>query len=720
MINDKVIQLLEEMTIEEKIGQLTQFAGVFYSTSHSSTPVTGRIEFPVNQEMIDASGSVLGIAGAEKLLEIQKNHLEKNRLGIPLLFMADVINGFESIFPIPLGLGATWDPLLVEELQAVSAKEATSAGLHVSFAPMADLVRDPRWGRVMESTGEDPYLNSLFSKATVRGLQGSDLKNDSQHLAACVKHFAAYGLSEGGRDYNTVDLSERELREMHMPAYQAALDADVKLVMTAFNTVNSIPATGNKALLRDMLREEYGFDGVIISDFSAVQELIPHGVAEDEAEAAKKALDAGVDIDMMSLCYPHSLKTLIEEGKVELALLDEAVKRVLELKNELGLFEDPYRQTSVTREKETLTNSRHKELVRKAAEKSAVLLKNDNALPLSTSTNVALIGPYADNKDLLGEWSIFGKVEETETLKESMEKTFSHFAYSKGSEMYERNEKLLNEALDSASNADLIVLALGEGRERSGEGRSRASITLAPCQLELAKKLYELGKPIIVTLFNARPLDLTELEPYVNAILECWHPGSEGASAIKNLIIGEANPSGKLTMSFPRTTGQVPVYYNAYTTGRPLPPGSDERFFSRYIDVANEPLYSFGFGLSYTSFKYSKLHLSSDQLTANESLTITLDITNAGEVSGEEIVQLYIQDPVAEVVRPGKELKGFQKIFLEAKETKTIQFEVTESMLRYYHSDLSYKSDPGTFHIYVGSSSESSKLTKLSFTLLDL
>lgn len=720
MINDKVIQLLEEMTIEEKIGQLTQFAGVFYSTSQSSTPVTGRIEFPVNQEMIDASGSVLGIAGAEKLLEIQKNHLEKNRLGIPLLFMADVINGFESIFPIPLGLGATWDPLLVEELQAVSAKEATSAGLHVSFAPMADLVRDPRWGRVMESTGEDPYLNSLFAKATVRGLQGSDLKNDSQHLAACVKHFAAYGLSEGGRDYNTVDLSERELREMHMPAYQAALDADVKLVMTAFNTVNSIPATGNKALLRDMLREEYGFDGVIISDFSAVQELIPHGVAEDEAEAAKKAIDAGVDIDMMSLCYSHSLKRLIEEGKVELALLDEAVKRVLELKNELGLFEDPYRQTSITREKETLTNSKHKQLVREAAEKSAVLLKNDNVLPLSTNTNVALIGPYADNKDLLGEWSIFGKVEETDSLKDSMEKTFSHFTYSKGSEMYERNEELLNEALDSASNADLIVLALGEGRERSGEGRSRASITLAPCQLELAKKLYELGKPIVVTLFNARPLDLTELEPYVNAILECWHPGSEGASAITNLIIGEANPSGKLTMSFPRTTGQVPVYYNAYTTGRPLPPGSDERFFSRYIDVANEPLYSFGFGLSYTSFKYSKLHLSSDQLTANESLKITLDITNTGEVSGEEIVQLYIQDPVAEVVRPGKELKGFQKIYLEAKEMRTVQFEVTETMLHYYHSDLSYKSDPGTFHIYVGSSSESSKLTKLSFTLLDL
>ncbi|WYP27478.1 glycoside hydrolase family 3 N-terminal domain-containing protein [Alkalihalobacillus sp. FSL W8-0930] len=720
MINDKVTQLLEEMTIEEKIGQLTQFAGVFYSTSQSSTPVTGRIEFPVNQEMIDVSGSVLGIAGAEKLLEIQKNHLEKNRLGIPLLFMADVINGFESIFPIPLGLGATWDPLLAEELQAVSAKEATSAGLHVSFTPMADLVRDPRWGRVMESTGEDPYLNSLFAKATVRGLQGSDLKNSSQHLAACVKHFAAYGLSEGGRDYNTVDLSERELREMHMPAYQAALDAGVKLVMTAFNTVDSIPATGNKVLLRDMLREEYGFDGVIISDFSAVQELIPHGVAEDEAEAAKKALDAGVDIDMMSLCYSHSLKRLIEEGKVELALLDEAVKRVLELKNELGLFEDPYRQTSVTREKETLTNSKHKELVRKAAEKSTVLLKNDKVLPLSTNTNVALIGPYADNKDLLGEWSIFGKVEETDTLKDSMEKTFSHFTYSKGSEMYEINQELLNEALDSASNADLIVLALGEGRERSGEGRSRASITLAPCQLELAKKLYELGKPIVVTLFNARPLDLTELEPYVNAILECWHPGSEGASAITSLIIGEANPSGKLTMSFPRTTGQVPVYYNAYTTGRPLPPGSDERFFSRYIDVANEPLYSFGFGLSYTSFKYSKLHLSSDQLTSNESLTITLDITNTGEVSGEEIVQLYIQDPVAEVVRPGKELKGFKKVHLESKETKTVQFEVTETMLRYYHSDLSYKSDPGTFHIYVGSSSESSKLTKLSFALLDL
>ncbi|TSB45602.1 glycoside hydrolase family 3 N-terminal domain-containing protein [Alkalicoccobacillus porphyridii] len=714
MNSEQIQQLIAEMTLEEKVGQLTQFAGVFYSTHENDTPLTGRIDFPVNETIIEASGSVLGIAGAKKLIDIQEMHLQKSRLKIPLLFMADVINGYETIFPIPLGLGSTWDPELVEELQAVSAKEAASAGLHVSFAPMVDLVRDPRWGRVMESTGEDPYLNEQFAEATVRGLQGSDLLHNMDHIAACVKHFAAYGAAEAGRDYNTVDLSERELREMHMPAYIAALNAGVKLVMTAFNTVHSIPASANTQLLRGMLRKEYGFDGVVISDYGAVQELIPHGVAENEEEAAEKALRAGVDIDMMSLCYAQSLSELIHEKKLDESLLDEAVERILQLKNDLGLFEDPYRATSEEREQATLGHASHKQLARKAAEKSAVLLKNENVLPLQDRERLALIGPYADNNDLLGEWSIFGKMEDTATLKDKLEPTF----YAKGAEMYERNQKLLDEALHIANQADIIVLALGEGRDRSGEGRSRASITLAPCQIELAKKLKELGKPIVVTLFNARPLDLSELEPYVDAILECWHPGSEGAAAIINLLFGKANPSGKLTMSFPRATGQIPVYYNSYQTGRPLPAGSDERFFSRYIDIANEPLYPFGFGLSYAAFEYSQLRATNLNLQKTETLTVEVDVTNTSDVAGEEIVQLYLQDPVAEVVRPVKELKGFKKILLAPHETKTITFEINEEMLRYHHSDLTYSSDPGTFFVYINGSSKCDEANKLELQLI--
>ncbi|WP_367614614.1 beta-glucosidase BglX [Shouchella miscanthi] len=718
MTEEQLQALLHEMTTAEKVGQLTQFAGAFYSEQEDSTPVTGRIEFPVEEDMIKESGSVLGVAGAMKLMGIQREHLKKSRLGIPLLFMADVINGFETIFPIPLGLGATWDPALIEELQTISAKEAASAGLHISFAPMADLVRDPRWGRVMESTGEDPLLNSLFAAATVRGLQGKDSLIANDRVGACVKHFAAYGLAEGGRDYNTVDLSERELRDKHLPAYKAALEAGVKLVMTAFNTVDSIPATANSTLLRDLLRGELQFDGVVISDFGAVQELIPHGVAENEAEAAKKALEAGVDIDMMSLSYAHSLASLIDEHMIDSTFVDEAVLRVLQLKNELGLFEDPYRGVSLEKEQTVVGHPSHLALAQTVAEKSMVLLKNENVLPLDKQTSVALIGPYADNQDLLGEWSIFGKTDQTTTLRQAVQKQYTHAIYAKGSQLYERDEELLKEAIAAMEQTDCLLLALGEGKDRSGEGRSRSSITLAPCQIELARLAKETGKPVIVALFNARPLDLTELEPYADAILECWHPGSEGAKAVVAILSGKVNPSGKLTMSFPRATGQIPVYYNAYQTGRPLPPGSNERFFSRYIDIPNEPLYPFGFGLSYTSFGYSNRSLSSAKWDGSGILTVSVDITNIGEVEGDEIVQLYIQDVVGEVVRPVKELKSFQKVSLSPGETKTVTFEISHDMLQYYHSDLTFASDPGQFRVYVNGSSVCEEENTLTFSLV--
>ncbi|MFS0786631.1 glycoside hydrolase family 3 N-terminal domain-containing protein [Shouchella sp. 1P09AA] len=712
MKQEQLEQLLLKMSVKEKVGQLTQFAGAFYMKHDDGTPVTGRIEFPVEDDMLDVSGSVLGIAGFEKVKAIQENHLHRSRLGIPLLFMADVINGFQTIFPIPLGLGATWEPSLIEKLQAVASKEASSAGLHVSFAPMADLVRDPRWGRVMESTGEDPYLNERFAAATVSGLQGRSETISNDHIGACVKHFAAYGLSEGGRDYNTVDLSERELREMHMPAYKAALQAGAKLVMTAFNTVNGMPASGNAPLLRGMLRDELDFEGVVISDFDAVEELVAHGVAENESVAAQKALQAGVDIDMMSLSYARSLSSLVEQNLIDASLLDEAVLRVLELKNELGLFEDPYRGMSVTNEQAVLNAAEHRKLACEVAEKSMVLLKNQNVLPLERNRSIALVGPYADNPDLLGEWSIFGNMEETKTLKDRLPDA----RYAQGSALYHREETLLLEALDVMAQADVIVLALGEGRDRSGEARSRASITLAPCQIELLKKAHETGKPVVVTLFNARPIDLTDVEPYADAILECWHPGSEGAQAVVNVLFGKTNPSGKLTMSFPRATGQIPVYYNAYKTGRPLPEGSEERFYSRYIDIPNEPLYPFGFGLSYAAFTYSNRRISQSELNPSSTLIVSVDVTNTSLVAGEEVVQLYIQDVVGEVVRPVKELKGFEKISLLPNETKTVSFEIDSEMLRYHHSDLSYASDPGLFHVWMDGSSVCEDEGKLTFT----
>ncbi|KRG14762.1 glycosyl hydrolase family 3 [Virgibacillus soli] len=704
MEQQKLEKLLSKMTLDEKIGQLMQFAGHFYATNNNKDPVTGPDDLQVSSKSINYSGSVLGSAGAERNKEIQERYLAQSRMKIPLLFMADVINGFRTIFPIPLGLGASWDPMLVERAQTISAKEASSAGIHVTFAPMVDLVRDPRWGRVMESPGEDSFLNQEFAKASVRGFQGENLQADGERVAACVKHFVGYGAVEGGRDYNKVDLSERELRENYLPAFQAALEAGCELVMTAFNTIDSIPASGNQKLMREILRKEFDFDGVLISDYGAVEELIPHGVAADQKEAARKAMYAGVDIEMMSLCYENSLKELIGEGKVSVDLLDEAVFRILNLKNKLGLFENPYRGASIQKQNKYLFCPEHKEVAQEAAEKSCVLLKNNDVLPLRGG-KIALIGPYADNPDILGEWSIFGKKEEAVTLKAGIAKHTSDYTYALGCPMYDRQETALTEAVNVAKESTHIILALGEGSDRSGEGRSRSSITLPENQLELLRELKQIGKPITVVLFNGRPLDLTEVAELADGILEAWHPGSVGGTAIANLLFGKVNPSGKLTMSFPRTTGQIPVYYNAYNTGRPLPEGSTERFYSRYIDTPNEPLYPFGFGLSYADFQYESLQLSANELKPGGSIDVQVLVKNQSDYSGEEIVQLYIRDLVGEVVRPVKELKAFQKVFIPADESKLVSFSITEEMLRYHHANLEFKSDPGEFKVLVGSSS---------------
>ncbi|MFP7472277.1 beta-glucosidase BglX [Niallia taxi] len=705
MVELNLKSIIHNMTLEEKVAQLIQLAGNFYYGLAGE--ITGPFEeMNISGFVVKNSGSVLGVSGAETVRKIQEEHLKNNRHGIPLLFMSDIVHGYKTIFPIPLAIGCSWDMELAEKSAAVAASEAAVAGVHVTFAPMVDLVRDPRWGRVLESTGEDSFLNSAFAKAFVRGFQGSNLAEDYSKVAACVKHFAAYGASEGGRDYNTVNMSERQMRESYLPAYKAALDEGCEMVMTSFNTVDGIPASGNKWLMREILREEWGFNGVLISDWGAVKELIPHGVADDEAEAARMAITAGVDIEMMTPCYISSLQSLIETGKVEEALLDEAVMRILKLKDKLGLFQNPYRAADAAKEQEVILSKSNREVARKLAEKSCVLLKNENVLPLDKQQKIALIGPFAQSSDILGAWSWKGEIEKTVNLHEALKTMTENLSVAQGCNVETITEEQVAEAIEAATAADILILAVGENASMSGEACSRGDITLPEAQLQLIKQMKTLNKPIAVILFNGRPLDLHGVLDEADAVLEAWYPGTEGAAAIANILYGKVNPSGKLAMSFPYSAGQIPVYYNAYNTGRPYDGVSRDHYVSKYLDIPNKPLLPFGFGLSYTNFTYTNLRLSSDKMSADKPVQVTLTITNTGDYSGEEIVQLYIRDLSGEVVRPVKELKDFQRVTLNSKETKDIQFQITEEQLRYYHSDMSFTSDAGLFELYVGSSSE--------------
>ncbi|MNO21613.1 Periplasmic beta-glucosidase precursor [compost metagenome] len=701
---------VKHMTLEEKIAQLLQLAAPFYDEPGDDSEITGPMqELGIEYDTKRAVGSVLGIAGAEKMMAVQREHLASNRLGIPLLFMADIVHGFKTIFPIPLAIGCSWDPELAEQSAEIAAREAAVSGLHVTFAPMVDLVRDARWGRVMESTGEDPFLNAVFAKAFVQGFQGDNLKEDMSRVAACVKHFAAYGLAEGGREYNTVDLSERQLREYYLPAYKAAVDAGVELVMTSFNTVNGIPATGNRSLMRGLLRDEWGFDGVVISDWAAIKEIIAHGAAEDEKEAAFKAIYSGVDIDMMTTSYVNHLPELVAEGLVEEALIDEAVLRILALKEKLGLFENPMRGADPGLEQQIVYSQKHREVSQKLAEKSSVLLKNDGVLPLQADQQVALIGPFAASGDILGWWSWQGSKETAVKLGESMQKVSSdpkNVIISEGCSMDTITEAGLAEAVKAASAAEVIVLALGEASEMSGEGGSRSDIRLPAAQLELVREMKKLGKPLVAVLFNGRPLDLHGVYDMADAVLEAWFPGSEGGAALADILYGKVNPSGRLSMSFPYSVGQIPVYYNAYNTGRPKPEEkTDNRYISQYIDIPNEPLLPFGFGLSYTTFAYEGFSLSSDLMSADRPLEARVTVTNTGNMAGIETVQLYIRDMSGETVRPVKELKDFRQLQLVPGESREVVFQIGEPQLRYHHSDLAFSSDPGMFTVYVGASS---------------
>lgn len=700
--------ILQNMTLDEKIAQLQQLAAPFYDEAGDEGLITGPMEsLGITAETVKNAGSVLGIAGAEKVISVQRAHMANNKHGIPLLFMADIVHGFKTIFPIPLAMGCSWDLELAERSAQIAAKEAAVSGLHVTFAPMADLVRDPRWGRVMESTGEDPYLNALFARAMVRGFQGQDLRNDTGRVASCVKHFAAYGLAEGGREYNTVDLSERQLREYYLPAYKAAVDEGAEMVMTSFNTVEGIPATGNRKLMRELLRGEWEFDGVVISDWGAVGELIAHGVAEDDREAALRAIRAGVDIEMMTSAYVHRLAGLVSEGVVDESLIDEAVLRILRLKEKLGLFEHPLRGADPEAEREIVYCREHLDAAKELAVKSCVLLKNEGVLPLKLEQRIALIGPFAQSGDILGNWSWTGSRETAVRLGSAMQAFGgSGIVMAEGCSIDDITEQQLEEAVKAAEDADVIVLALGEASEMSGEAASRTNIKLPEAQLRLVKSMKKLGKLMVAVLFNGRPLDLHGIHEEADAVLEAWFPGSAGGAAIADLLYGVANPSGRLTMSFPTTVGQIPVYYNQFNTGRPKPSeDTKEKYVSQYLDSPNAPLFPFGYGLSYTRFSYEGLELSSDSLKTGQTLKAKVRVVNDGSMAGTETVQLYIRDISGEVVRPVKELKDFRQVALAPGESAEVAFEITEAQLRYHHSDLTFTSDPGEFELHVGGNS---------------
>lgn len=712
MEDNQLKNLLNQMTLEEKVGQLVQLATPFFKGASDRGEITGpMVHMNIDEEDIKRTGSVLGASGAKETINIQKVHMEENRLGIPLLFMSDIVHGFKTIFPVPLAIGCSWDLDLAEKSASIAAKEAAVAGVHVTFAPMVDLSREPRWGRVMEGTGEDTFLNSQFARSFVRGFQG-DLENDPHKVASCVKHFAAYGAPEGGRDYNTVDMSEWMLRENYLPAYKAALDEGAQMVMTAFNILNGMPSTGNEPLMRGLLRGEWNFDGVLISDWGAVKELIPHGVAENEKQAAEKAMKAGVDIEMMTSCYVNHVEELIEEGKLEETVLDESVMRILQLKKKLGLFDNPYRGASEQEEETSILSSEHREASRELASKSMVLLKNEDTLPLQKDQKVALIGPFANNTDILGPWSWGGSSEDTVTVASGVSQYLNEdqLLTSDGCGIETGTNEQLEAALEKVEQAEVVVVAIGEHSDMSGEAGCRADIRIPEVQLELLKKIKSLGKPVTAVLFNGRPLDIREVIDNADAVIEAWYPGTEGGNALADILFGEVNPSAKLTMSMPYSVGQVPIYYNRYNTGRPKgAPDAQERYVSQYLDIPNEPLFPFGFGLSYSQFEYGELSFSSNQIRKDESLTVSIKVTNTGDYAGVEIVQLYVRDLVGEVVRPLKELKDFEKVFLNPGDSKVVNFTVTEDQLRYYHANLEHKSDAGEFEVFVGPNSRDAK-----------
>ena len=748
-MNRFIDALMKKMTVDEKIGQLNlPVTGDITTGQAKSSDIAGKIK---RGEV----GGLFNLKGVEKIRDVQKLAVENSRLGIPLLFGMDVIHGYETIFPIPLGLSCTWDMKAIEESARIAAVEASADGISWTFSPMVDISRDPRWGRVSEGSGEDPFLGSLIARAMVNGYQGkepsSQLKRNDE-IMACVKHFALYGAGEGGRDYNTVDMSRQRMYNEYFPPFEAAIEAGVGSVMASFNEVDGVPATANKWLMTDVLRGQWGFGGFVVTDYTGISEMIDHGIGDLQTVSAR-AINAGVDMDMVSDGFVSTLKKSIQEGKVSMMTLNTACRRILEAKYKLGLFDDPYKYCDPKRPARDIFTRSHRDAARRIASESFVLLKNDNqTLPLKATGTIAVIGPLADTRtNMPGTWSVAAVLDRSPSLIEGLREMVGrmdemplnqpnepwyiplmengadiNLLYAKGSNLisdtaYEEratmfgrslnrdnrtDAELLKEAIATANKADVIVAALGESSEMSGESSSRTNLDLPDVQQTLLKALVATGKPVVLVLFTGRPLVLNWEQANVPAILNVWFGGSEAAYAIGDVLFGRVNPSGKLTMSFPQNVGQIPLYYAHKNTGRPLHDGKwFEKFRSNYLDVTNEPLYPFGFGLSYTTFAYSDISLSQTSMNMQGVLTASVNVTNTGAFPGGEVVQLYIRDLVGSTTRPVKELKGFERIYLQPGQTRTVTFKIAPEMLKFYNYDLQYVVEPGDFSIMIGPNS---------------
>ncbi len=715
-IEGRIDQLMDKMSIEEKVGQMVQYSGDSKATGPlKATP--DQVE-DVKNGMV---GSMLNVTGAENVREMQKLAVENSRFGIPIIFALDVVHGYKTISPIPLAEACSWDLTAIEKSARIAAIEASAAGINWTFAPMVDIARDPRWGRVMEGAGEDTYYGSLVAAARVKGFQGSDLKNKTS-IVACAKHFAGYGGVEAGKEYNYVDMSRRVMNDVYLPPFKAAVDAGVSTLMTSFNEFEGTLATANTYLLREKLKGEWGFNGFVVSDWNTIGEMVIHGMAENEKDAAELAITAGTDMDMATAAYRNYLVDLVKSGKVDEDLVDDAVRRILRIKFKLGLFDNPYKNCDPELEAKTLQCKEHLQASRDMARKSIVLLKNQgNILPLSSDLKkIAVVGALADSKpDMLGFWEGRGEAKDMTTILEGIKTGVSKSTkvlYADGYDLETFELSNPDRAISIAKESDAVVMVMGERWFMTGEASSRGDITIPGEQQQLLDKLLKTGKPIVVLLVNGRPLAIPEVAENAPAILETWILGSQAGYAVADVLFGKYNPSGKLTMSFPYATGQIPVYYNHRNTGRPELPTSD-RWISHYLDIPNEPVFPFGFGLSYTTFEYSDLNLDKISMNMNGSIKISLSVTNTGKYDGEEVVQLYMRDMVASVVRPVKELKGFKKVKIKAGETVDVAFTLSAKDLAFYTKDMSYKAEPGEFKVFVGTNSVDCK--EASFTLRD-
>lgn len=702
----KVDSLMSLMTLQEKIGQTVMYSGGW--------SVTGPVVSSNNQKFIreGSVGAMLNVYSVKGTRDLQKMAVEETRLGIPLLFGYDVIHGFKTIFPINLGLAASWDLEDIEKGSSIAAEEASAEGIHWTFAPMVDIARDPRWGRISEGAGEDVYLGSEIAKAYVKGFQGDDLSKHNTILA-CAKHFVGYGAAQAGRDYHTVNMGMDELRNVYLPPFEAAVDAGVETFMTAFNEVNGVPATGNKLIFRDILRDEWGFNGFVVTDYTAINELVMHGFAEDRKHATELAIKAGIDQDMMSSANREFLEELVNEGTVDVALINDACRRILLAKYKLGLFDDPYRYCDEQREKEVVYKPEFLEAARKSAAMCSVLLKNgDKALPLDKNQTIALIGPLVkDKENIIGNWGAAGdRKGKAISVHQGIQEYLadSKIIFAKGCEIEGNDASGFSQAISAARRADKVVMVLGEDYDMSGEAASRTNIQLPGRQTDLIKAIRKAvpNKKIILVLMNGRPLDLSEEDTLADAILETWFPGTSGGYGVADVLFGAYNPSAKLPVTFPRTLGQIPIYYNMKNTGRPIPDHDPhEDYKSHYLDAPNTPLYPFGHGLSYTTFEYSDEELSSDTIGFSDTLTASATITNTGDYDGYEVVQLYVHDKVGSITRPVKELKGFQKVFLKKGESKTVSFELSAEDLTFYNLE-EFTVEPGVFEIAIKGTSD--------------